>query len=90
MDLNPPSSDFILVPVIEKTEKLFEDELEEIILIEELSTEMKNLTLGKKTYIGKKKRLLRLLKRCQKIDIRGERLEKLIKEAMSYITQPDV
>jgi len=66
-----------------------DDQLDEIILIEELSTEMKHLHMGKTIHITKKKRLLKLLKRCQKLDIRGNKIETLMKEAMSYITQSD-
>lgn len=90
IDINPPPMGTVFnIVTHENGEQNLDDQLEEIILIEELSSEMKHLHRGKTIHVTKKKRLVKLLKRCQKLDIRGDKLEALMKEAMKYITKSD-
>ena len=84
MDLNPMDGTLLIVERNER-ESCLDDQIEEVILIDEFEDAMRVLSPERKLHINKKKRLAKLLRRCQKLNQRGERLEELMKTAVSYL-----
>ena len=86
MDINPPpmaKMHKIIVP--ERNGYDLDEQIQEIICIDDLETFFKPLTTGMKLHVNKKKKLFKLLKECKKVNNRGDRLEELMKEALTYI-----
>ena len=81
MDINPPPMGKlhkIINP--ERCEQNLDDQIEEIILIDELEDALKHVNPDRELHLVKKKMFAKFLKRCQKLNQRGERLEELMKE----------
>lgn len=86
MDINPPPMakvHKIIIP--DKGEVSLDDQIEEVILIDELQEVVKLLPPEKKLHVLHKKKLAKLLKRCQKLNQRGDTLEELMKEVISRL-----
>lgn len=74
--------------LVSKTERVVDDldeQIQEIICIDDLETFFKPLKPGMRLHVNKKKKLFKLLKECKKVNNRGDRLEELMKEALSYL-----
>lgn len=85
MMLEPVEFTPLLVIKPEPRENNLDDQIEEVILIDELQEVVKLLPPEKKLHVLHKKKLAKLLKRCQKLNQRGDPLEKLMKEVISRL-----
>lgn len=86
MDLNPVEFFGVNLITPERRQQALDDQLREIVCIDELEGFIENVkTLRNGLHVSRKKEGIAILKNCEKINNRSERLEALIQEAIEYI-----
>ncbi len=84
MKNNPPPEDEAITVIAPcEQEQGFDDKLQEVICVHDLESCLKTMP-EKPVHIAYKKKLLRILKECRKVNNRGDRLTELLEEAKQY------